>query len=298
MADIGVPFCFVKPARDASHSVSTPSCLVIRSTLAPDPFFPYFMKLPIELRTEIIRIAVDDALPALNQWCRTQSTPETIEIGPETTQSSPVMLQSRRGILFMQVQHKQPPSLPQLACVSTEWQEEIEKRFFENLTLADGDSDIVAFSDIVTGPRRRHLYEVTLGVYGEDSEAVEDPYPYFTAYGLKTVTRLFQILSTWDADYPLTVRLNIEPQEFSLLEFRAYLINVPVVPVIGSLHINMDPHVSSKPPLALLQLLRKLPHLMAATLHLSPWCYSNEAEKDLYVLCQTLHLFHIYTKEH
>lgn len=282
MADIGVPFCFVKTARDASHSVSTPSSLVTRSTLAPDPFFPYFMKLPIELRTEIIRIAVDDAPGALNTWCRTQSIPETI-------QSSPVMLQSRRGILFMQDQHKQPPSLPQLACVSTEWQEEVEKRFFEDLTLADGDPDIVAFLDIVTGPRRRHLREVTLGIYGEDSESVKYPYPYFTGHGLGTVTRLFQILRTWDIDYPLTLRLNIEPLLFSLLELQAYLINLPVVPVIGSLHINMDPHASSELPLALLQLLRKLPQLTAATLHFSPWPCSNATEQDLRIQREHIH---------
>lgn len=274
MDDIWTPFCVVNPARYENHSLSSPLShstrsevpLITASTLQE-------LHLTSESRHDITTTSIYDAKSALNE-CRRE-------------QGNPVVLQSRRGIFRVQTQNKRPSTSSQVVRVSSQEKKKLDRQSFESITLNDEDPDLTTLSAIVTEPRRRDLRKVTLSVYGEDSESVKKP--YLTGYGLETVSRLFQILSAWDADYPLTVRLNIEPQKFSLLEFQADLINLPVVPVIGSLHINMDPHDSSELPLALLQLLRKLPQLTAATLRLSPWRCSNATEQDLRIQCEHIH---------
>ena len=100
--------------------------------------------------------------------------------------------------------------------------------------------------------------------------------------GFKSVTRLLQVLGTWGIDKPelLTLKLNIELDEFSLYQFEAVLTDLPVVPAIGTLQVVMLRHSYGKLPLALLQLLGEVPRLMAANLHLSPRNCSSKVEKD------------------
>ncbi|KAG6355615.1 hypothetical protein INS49_003577 [Diaporthe citri] len=125
-----------------------------------------------------------------------------------------------------------------------EWREEIEKRFFKNLNLTDEDHDIVTLSKIVTGPRRRYLRQVELNVYGEDSFSVVDG-TQCTGSGYKSVAKFPETLSTWTPDVLLTVKLNIGPQGFRRSIWKTGLPDLPVVPVIGALHVNMDPNSSS-----------------------------------------------------
>lgn len=160
MADIGAPFSFANPWRHGKPSVSSsrfPRTRVSRRRITTS--FYRFSRLPAELRIEIIEFSIQDTRECRQTWF--------------DKQGNPLVVQSRRGILHAQLQDKQPPSLAQLACVSTEWQVEVEKQLFKTLSLrAVPDSghneyaDLAAFSDIVTGPRRRYLKTLRLESYG------------------------------------------------------------------------------------------------------------------------------------
>lgn len=206
-------------------------------------------------------------------------------------QHSPVVLQSRRGVLRVQPQHRQPPSLPELAGVSIQWQEEIEKQLFETLHLkvlpdwrSAKASDLVEFAAIVTGPRRRYLIELHLESYDkiliDRGDVFRNGKFYRISSDSKCIMELFQILGTWapeqTADDLLTVKLSIKLEDFALDHLKTQIMKLPMIPVIGSLYVNMDPDDFSKLPFALLCLLCKLPQLRCTVLKLSPWCSSNE----------------------
>lgn len=290
MADIGVPFCFVKPARDGSHSLSIPSCLVTRSAPIPSTTsFSHYLRIPFELRREIMNITIDDAMSALEEWRGKQGTPSVV--------------QSRRGVLRMQTQHKRPPRPSQFACISMEWQEEVERKLFKELLLkaphdyrSDEEPDLAAFSTIVTGPRCRYLRRVKLDLHRDDSALMNRRLVDSTDSlqradgGYKPILRLLHILGAWTAKVLLTIKLNIALEEFSSIRLQEELIYLPVVPVIGCLHINMAPDEFSKLPRALPQLLRKVPRLQTAVLHLSSWCCSTENEKNSRIQCRHFHI--------
>lgn len=283
MADIGTPFSFANPARHDNPPFPSSFSLRTHASLPrPKAYFSRFLRLPAELRSEIIRLCIQATRERRKKWI--------------ATQGSPLVLQSRRGVLRVQLQNKQPPSLAQLACVSLEWQKEIERQLFKTLRLRvvpdsrPGEySDLVVFSAIVTGPRRRYLAGIRLDSYRE--------YPTYRRRGSKAamfyrtggsyecIVRLFQTLATWAQrevpDDLLVVKLDIELQDFPLHHLREEIIQLPTIACIGALHINME-HIGafSKLPLALLCLLRKLPHLRSAKLYLSPWCFLRENDRD------------------
>lgn len=290
MADIGVPFCFVKPARDGSYSLSIPSYLVTRSRRTPTATsFSYYLRLPFELRREIMKITIDDARSVLEEW--------------RGKQGGPLVVQSRRGVFRLHTQHEGPPGLSQFACISREWKEEVEEKLFKKLCLraphdyiSDEATDLAIFSTIVTGPRRRYLRRVKLELHRDNSALMNRQFarrndgPPCADDGYKSIIRLLHILGAWTPDALLTVKLNIALQEFSFIRFQEDLIYLPVVPVIGKLHINMAPDEFSKLPLALPQLLRKVPRLKIAVLHLSSWCCSTESEKNSRIQCRHMHI--------
>lgn len=290
MAKIRTPFVFVNPERygDPSLSSSPQRTRSKLSRAATD--FPRFSWLPCKVRQNIIRIAIEEASEYWKDW--------------HEGRDNPVMLQSRRGVLRMQLQYRHPPSLPQLACVSTEWEDEIEKKLFKTLRLralpdsrSDDGSDLDAFSAIVTGPRRQYLVDLKLESYRK--------YPthrrtgsgnaefHRTGGNYQSVVRLFQILGSWDHEHVrddlLKLILDIELQDFPLVHLLGEIRKLPNIPVIGALEINMESDEFSKLPLALPFLLRKLPQLELAQLHLSPWCLSNTNDKDLEIQGEHLH---------
>lgn len=290
MANIGSPFSFVNPERYGVHPLSSSTQRAQSKLPRTATAFPRFLRLPSGLRQRIIRFAIENAFEYWEDW--------------HEGQDSPVMLQSRRGVLRRQLQYKEPPSLPQLACVSTEWQEEIEKKLFKTLHLralpdsrSDDGSDLVAFSTIVTGPRRQYLVDLKLDSYREyptyrwtGSENAEF---YRTRGSYECIMRLFQILGSWDYEHVrddlLKVILDIELQDFPLFHLLEQIRNLPNIPVIGVLEINMESDEFSKLPLALPCLLSKLPLLELAQLHLSPWCFSNENNRDREIRGEHLH---------
>jgi hypothetical protein len=77
------------------------------------------------------------------------------------------------------------------------------------------------------------------------------------------------------------VTLDIELQDFPLRQLREEIKQLPTIPCIDALHINMKHNGAfSKFPPALLCLLRKLPRLRSTKLYLNPWCFSRENERD------------------
>jgi hypothetical protein len=133
MTEIGTPFGFVNPARHDNPPFSRTLSLRTRvSQRRTTTSFSRFLRLPAELRLEITRLCIQDARQRRMKWF--------------ATQGSPLVLQSRRGVLRVQLQSKQPPSLAPLACVSMEWQDEIEKQLFRFLHLhVVPDSDLASF---------------------------------------------------------------------------------------------------------------------------------------------------------
>lgn len=279
MTEIGKPFGFFKPALEVepafSCSFSTPTRTSLRR--ATTSFSP-FLQLPFELRAQITRISIRNAAGDLYEW--------------SGTGGDPVVLQSRRGILRVQTQQKQPPSLAQLACVSKEWQDEIEKRLFETLSLTirpsckPGEcSDIVKFASIVTGPRRRYLSGLQLDFCREyQTYQTSDSDFYRTGGGYRCFIRLLRILGTWGreqvADRLLMVELQIELYDSPLLPLMKKIRSLPTIPIIGELVITTDLGKFRNMPLALLYLFRKLPELRSADLYLSRWCSSRETDKN------------------
>lgn len=276
MADIRTPFYFVNPERYSSSSQRARS-----KARRPATLFSRFSRLPYEIRQEIILFAISYASKYREEWLRGQC--------------SPVVLQSRRGVLRVQSQHREPPSLPQLACVSLDWQEQIEKQLFMSLRLrilpnsrSDEDSDLAAFAVIVTESRRQYLINIRLDSYREyptyPRSGSGEAQVYRTGGSYECIVRFFQILGAWPRghvrDDSLTVELDIELQDFSLHHLSKAIGNLPSIPVVRTLEINMNSKENSKFSLALVCLLRKLPQLEFADFQLSPWCFSNENDKD------------------
>jgi len=232
MTEIGTPFGFVNPARHDNPPFSSTFSLRTRvSRRRTTTSFSQFLQLPAELRLEITRLCIQDTRQRRIKWF--------------ATQGSPLVLQSRRGVLRVQLQSKQPPSLAPLACVSMEWQDEIEKQLFRFLHLhvvpdsGPGElSDLVDFSAIVTGPRRRHLAAVRLDSYREypthRRRGSKAAMFYRTGGSYECVLRLFQTLATWApkevAHDLLEVTLDIELQDFPLQQLREEIKQLPMIP--------------------------------------------------------------------
>lgn len=257
MADIGTP------SRHGNDPLSSPSPPALSKLPQTSLSFPLYSQFPFELRQEVIRIAVDDAVDDVQSiWTDSTRRPR----------------QPR--------QH--PPRRPsQLARVSKEWQEQAEKQTFRSLSLTDEHSELAAFSTIVTGPRRRYVREIELEVCGEWSVSVEERALRAingagdALWGFEAITRLLQELISWETNKLLTLKLDIHLQEFSLSKLEADLADLPVMPFIETLHIDMMiPKRSNQLPLALLQVLGKVPQLTAVNLRLSPWECLNVVDKN------------------
>lgn len=290
MADIGIPVSFVNPNRYGRNpSSSTSRWARLAPTWATTSFSKY-LRLPVELRLDIMRITIDNAVDYHKRWRRDQL--------------SPVVIQCRRGALRVQSQHREPPSLPQLACVSKEWQAVIEKQLFEVLRLivlpgcrSHESSDLDVFSAIVTGPRREYLARLRLDSYREHSAYPRpgsgDPEFYRTGGSYGCIVTLFQVLGSWAQEHVrnllLRVKLNIELQDFALGHLVKEFREIPSIPFIIGLEINMDPNDFSKLPLALPDLLLKLRQLRSVDFDLSPWCSLNEDRKDHGIQSEHLH---------
>lgn len=290
MADIIMPFSFVNPDRYGRNPSSSTSRWARSAPTWATTSFSRYPRLPAELRLEIMRIAIENAVVNRKRWRREQG--------------SPVVIQCRRGALRVQSQHREPPSLSRLACVSKEWQVMIEKQLFENLHLimlpdcrSDDGSDLDAFSAIVTGPRRGYLARLRLDSYREHSAYPRtysgNPEFYRTGGSYGCIVTLFQILGAWAQEpveeLSLMVELNIELQDFALHHLQEEISDILNISFISRLEINMDSNAFSKFPLALPGLLRKLPQLKVADLHLSPWCFSYENEKDRRIQGEHIH---------
>lgn len=288
MADIGIPFSFVNRNRYGRNPSSSTSRWARSAPTWATTSFSKYLRLPAELRLDIMRITIENAVDYHKRWRRDQL--------------SPVVIQCRRGALRVQSQHREPPSLPQLACVSREWQAVIEKQLFEVLRLivlpgcrSHESSDLDAFSAIVTGPRRGYLARLRLDSYREHSAYPRnnsgDPEFYRTGGSYRCIVTLFQILGAWVQEHfrELSLKLNIELQDFALHHFEEEISNIPSIPFIYRLEINMDSNAFSKLPLALPGLLRKLPQLRSVDFDLSPWCVSSEDEKDGKIQGEYLH---------
>lgn len=290
MADIGIPFSFVNPERYGRNpSSSTPRRPRSAPTWATTSFSKY-SRLPAELRLEIMRIIIENSVDYRKRW--------------RNDQLSPVVIQCRRGALRVQSQHREPPSRPQLACVSKEWQAVIEKQLFQIIRLivlpgcrSHESSDLDAFRAIVTGPRRGYLARLRLDSYREHSAYPRpgsgDPEFYRTGGSYQCIVTLFQILGAWAREHVrelmLRVKLNIELQDFALGHLLQEFIRIPSIPFIIGLEINMDPNGFSKLPLALHELVRRLPQLRSVDFDPSPWCFSNEDRKDQAIQSKHLH---------
>lgn len=275
MTEIREPFGFFNPARHGKPLFSRSSSKRTHASLRrTTKSFSQFLQLPFELRTQITRLSIENAL---DHWCEWR-----------TTQYFPVVLQSRRGVLRVQPQHKQPPSRAQLACVNKEWQYEVEKHLFNTLDLTvlpdsgpDECPDLVAFSAIVTGPRRRYLSGLQLDLSGwYEPHPLTDPQESaFRHTGI--IMRLLRILGTWTreqvADHLLWMELRIKLQDSpSLME---ELKDLPMIPVIGELEIAVDLRGKfSQLPSALLCLVRKLPELRCVDFCLSHWSSLHETD--------------------
>lgn len=290
MADTDMPFSFVNPDRYGRTTSSSTSRWARSAPTWATTSFSRYPRLPAELRLEIMRIAIENAVDYHKRWRRDQG--------------SPVVIQCRRGTLRVQSQHREPPSLPQLACVSEEWQLVIEKQLFQTLRLivlpgcrSHESSDLDAFSAIVTGPRRGYLARLRLDSYREHSAYPRtgsgNPKFYRTGGSYRCIVTLFQILGAWAQEHvrelSLMVKLNIELQDFALHHLREEIREIPSIPFIKGLEINMDSNAFSKLPLALPKLLRKLPQLKSADFDLRPWCFSNQDKKDRKIQSEHLH---------
>lgn len=286
MAEIGTPFGFVNPERDGEPSFSSSYPLRAHaSRRRTTTFFTRFQRLPAELRSAIIKLSIQDTRERRKIWF--------------DKQGDPLVVQSRRGILHAQLQDKQPPSLAQLACVSTEWQVEVEKHLFKTLDLwvvpdsgPNEYADLVAFSAIVTGPRRRYLKVLRLDSYREYSTYQQsfskDVEIYRTGGSYGCIVRLLRTLSTWVpeevADDLLVVDLDIELQDFPLQHLREEIEQLPKITSIGTLSVTVETEVFSKLPLALPCLLRKLPRLRSTHLCLRPWFFLHDNDRDFHTM--------------
>lgn len=290
MADIGIPFSFVNPNRYGRNPSSSTSRRARSAPTWATTSFSRYLRLPAELRLEIMRITIENAVNYRKRWRRDQL--------------SPVVIQCRRGALRVQSQHRDPPNRPQLARVSKEWQAVIEKQLFETLRLivlpgcrSHESSDLDAFQAIVTGPRRGYLARLRLDSYREHSAYPRpgsgDPEFYRTGGSYGCIVTLFQILGAWAQEHVrellLRVKLNIELQDFALGHLVKEFRKIPRIPFIIGLEINMDSNGFSKLPLALPDLLRKLPQLRSVDFDLSPWCSSNEDRKEHGIQSEHLH---------
>lgn len=279
MDEIREPFGFFKPARHGKPSFSRSSSKRTRASLrrATKSFSP-FLQLPFELRIQIIRFSIE---VVFENWCEWRNT-----------QDFPVALQSRRGVLRLQPRHKQPPSLAQLACVNKEWQYEVEKRLFKTLDLIvlpdsepDECSDLVSFSAIVTGPRRRYLSGLEFGFsrWYEPNRLTDSENSDLRHIG--SIMRLLRILGTWSreqvTDHLLWVELRIKLQDSPSYPLMEEIQKLPTIPVIGQLDIAVELSGKlSKLPLALHCLLHKLPELTSVDFYLSHWCSLHETDRD------------------
>lgn len=290
MADIGIPFSFVNPYRYGRNPSSSTSRWARSAPTWATTSFSNYLRLPAELRLEIMRITIENAADYHRRWRRDQL--------------SPVVIQCRRGALRMQPQHREPPNRPQLACVSKEWQAMIEKHIFQIIRLivlpgcrSHESSDLDAFRAIVTGPRRGYLARLRLDSYREHSAYPRpgsgDPEFYRTGGSYGCIVTLFQILGAWAQEHvrelSLRIKLNIELQDFALGHLIKEFRRIPSIPFILGLEINKDPNGFSKLPLALPDLLRKLPQLRSVDFELSPWCSLNEDRKDHGIQSEHLH---------
>lgn len=269
MTEIGEPFGFFNPARHGKPPFSKFSSKRTRASLRRTiTSFPIFLQLPFELRTEIIMHSMEDITETWCEWLKTRH--------------GPVVLQSRRGVLRVQPQRKKPPSPAQLACVSKEWQDQIEPVLFNRLGLIvlpdsgpDDCSDLVKFAATVTGPRRRYLSKLQIKLLREHSDSRHT--------GI--VMRLLQILGTWSreqvADHFLQVELRIKLQDSPSHPLMEEIKKLPTISVIGDLDFAVDLRGEfRKLPLALHCLIRKLPGLENVDFYLSPWCSLDETERN------------------
>lgn len=231
MADIGTPFSFTNPERYGNAN---------SKLRRPATYFSPFSRLPYELRRLVIDFGIQTTLEYREEWLRGQC--------------SPIVLQSRRGVLRVQTQHKEPLSLPQLACISKEWQEVIEKQLFKALRLkalpdcrSGKGSDLNAFSAIVIGPRCEYLRQLRLDSYREfptyQRPGSGNAASYRTGGNYECIMTLFQILGSWThgnvGDVSLALQLDIELHDFTLHYLKEAITNLPSIPVVRRLVINM-----------------------------------------------------------
>lgn len=140
----------------------------------------------------------------------------------------------------------------------------------------------------LSGPRRRYLSNLHIeltcqrkrSMLVHPSVMLRGIHAYRTGQFSTCVTRLFQILNSWVCqevtDNLFTVVLDVHPARGCIFDLHGDFSNLPVVSLIGELHINTKPYYARIMSRAWLDLLRKLPQLKTVALGISPWCSSED----------------------